>query len=118
MRSDQVELLGRLPEQQRRRQELIIPFVCLLSEDVQLRPDGLEVAEVFTVPLDFLQRNGFQEARITEEHSLSSDFPSQYLPAGGWSRKMTHPVYYLVFEKYLIWGLSANILVQMLELLG
>jgi hypothetical protein len=48
---------------------------------------------------------------------VGSDFPSQYLPAGGRSRKMTHTVYYLVYEKYLIWGLSANILVRMLELL-
>jgi 8-oxo-dGTP pyrophosphatase MutT (NUDIX family) len=113
----QVELLGRLPEQQRRREELIVPFVCRLVEDVELKPDGIEVAEVFTLPLDYVVRTGFQEARIIEEYSLSDDFPMQYLPSSSWKRNLTRPVYYLVYEKYLIWGLSANILLQILELI-
>jgi len=113
-----VELLGRLPEQQRRREELIVPFVCRLAEDVELKPDGIEVAEVFTLPLDYVLRTGFQEARITEEHSLSDDFPTQYLPGSSWRRSLTRPVHYLVYEKYLIWGLSANILLQILELIS
>ena len=112
-----VELLGRLPEQQRRREELIVPFVCRLAEDVELKPDGIEVAEVFTLPLDYVLRTRFQEARIIEEYSLSDDFPRQYLPGSSWIRSLTRPVHYLVYEKYLIWGLSANILLQILELI-
>jgi 8-oxo-dGTP pyrophosphatase MutT (NUDIX family) len=115
---DQVELLGRLPEQQRRREELIVPFVCRFAEDVELKPDGIEVAEVFTLPLDYMLRTGFQEARIIEEYSLSDDFPTQYLPSSSWRRSLTRPVHYLVYKKYLIWGLSANILLQVRELIG
>jgi coenzyme A diphosphatase NUDT7 len=113
----EVELLGRLPEQQRRRDELIVPFVCRLAEDVKLKPDGIEVAEVFTLPLDYVLNTGFKEARIIEEYSLSDDFPQQYLPSSSWRRSLIRPVYYLVYEKYLIWGLSANILLQILELI-
>ena len=49
VRSDQVEYLGQLPEQQRRRDELIVPFVGRLAGDVELKPDGIEVEEVFTL---------------------------------------------------------------------
>jgi len=39
------------------------------------------------------------------------------LLCASWRRSLTRPVYYLVYEKYLIWGLSANILLQILELI-
>jgi 8-oxo-dGTP pyrophosphatase MutT (NUDIX family) len=112
---DQVECLGRLPEQQRRRDELIVPFVAKLARDVQLEPDGVEVEEVFTLSLDHLLQTGFREAAVTEQHTLSADFPHRFLPGGRWERKVTRPVRYLIHGKYLIWGLSANILFQLLE---
>jgi coenzyme A diphosphatase NUDT7 len=115
--SDQVECLGRLPEQQRRRDELIVPFVGRLAEDVELKPDGTEVEEVFTLSLDHLLQNEFREAGLIEQHTLSADFPLDYLPEGAWSRTVTRPVRYLVYGKYLIWGLSANILCQLLDLI-
>lgn len=115
--SDQVECLGRLPEQQRRRDELIVPFVGRLAEDAQLKPDGIEVEEVFTLPLEHLLQNDFREAGLTEQHTLSDDFPRDYLPEGRWDRKVTRSVRYLIYDKYLIWGLSANILFQLLELI-
>ena len=115
--SDRVECLGQLPEQQRLRNELIVPFVGRLAEEVELKPDGIEVEEVFTLSLDHLLENDFREAGITEEYTLSADFPLDYLPGGRWNRTITRPVRYLIYGKYLIWGLSANILVQLLELI-
>jgi len=114
---DRVECLGRLPEQQRRRDELIVPFVGWLAEDVELNPDGIEVEEVFTLTLDHLLQNDFQEAGLTEQYTLSDDFPRKYLPDGNWNRKVIRSVRYLIYGKYLIWGLSANILFQLLELI-
>ena len=115
--SDRVECLGQLPEHQRLRNELIVPFVGRLDEGVELKPDGVEVEEVFTLNLDHLLQNDFREAGITEEYTLSADFPLDYLPGGKWNRTITRPVRYLVYGKYLIWGLSANILLQLLELI-
>jgi coenzyme A diphosphatase NUDT7 len=111
----QVECLGQLPEQQRRRDELIVPFVGRLAEEVELKPDGIEVEEVFTVKLDHLLHSEFQEAGLTERYTLSDDFPLTYLPGGRWNRTVTRPVRYLIYGEYLIWGLSANILLQLLE---
>ena len=114
---DRIDFLGQLPEQQRLRNELIVPFVGRLAEEVELRPDGIEVEEVFTLSLDQLLQSDFREAGITEEYTLSDDFPLDYLPNGRWTRTITRPVRYLIYGKYLIWGLSANILLQLLELI-
>jgi coenzyme A diphosphatase NUDT7 len=108
----QVECLGRLAEQQRRRDELVVPFVARLPAGQELEPDDVEVAEVFTVPLEYLLRTDFKEARLIEEHRLSDDFPRKYLPGGEWIRRLERPVRYLLYEGRLIWGLSANILFQ------
>jgi len=105
---DRVECLERLPEQQRRRDELIVPFVGWLAEDVELNPDGIVVEEVFTLSLDRLLQNDFKEAGLTEQYNL---------PDGRWNRKVIRSVRYLIYGKYLIWGLSANILFQLLELI-
>ncbi len=112
---DRVECLGRLAEQQRHRDELIVPFVALLAEDAKLKPDGIEVEEVFTMPLDHLLDNHFREAALTEQYTLSDDFPHAYLPGGRWNRTVTRPVRYLIYGKHLIWGLSANILLRLLD---
>lgn len=114
---DRADYLGRLPEQQRHRDELIVPFVALLAEDVELKPDGIEVEEVFTMPLDHLLQNHFREAALTEQYTLSDDFPHAYLPDGRWDRRVTRPVRYLIYGKHLIWGLSANILLRLLEVI-
>jgi len=115
--ADRIELLGTLPEQQRRRHELIVPFVCSLDPGVQLAPRDEEVEEVFTLPLSRLQRDGFEEASIVEQYFLSEDFPKQYLFGGEWRQRLIRPVYYYKYGKYFVWGLTARILLQLLELL-
>lgn len=114
---DRVECLGRLPEQQRRRDELIVPYVARLAPDVQPVADGIEVEDVFTVPLQMLLNAEFQHARLIERHTLSDDFPRQYLPGGVWERSIERSLRYLIYNNHLIWGLSANILLQLLQLL-
>ncbi len=114
----QVEVLGRLPPLERRRGELIHPVVGLLIGAPELHPDPGEVAEVFQVPLEHFRTHPFRQARIVEEYSLSDDFPRQYLPGGSWKPRVVRPVSYLVHEGQLIWGLSAEILRQLLALLS
>ena len=114
---DQVEYLGQLPEQQRRRNELVVPFVAGIGSDAVLQPDGIEVEEVFTLPLDHLLGNEMRQARIVEWHTLSEDFPLSYLPGGVWNRTESRTLYYLIYRDYLIWGLSANILRRLVQLI-
>jgi coenzyme A diphosphatase NUDT7 len=116
--AQEVELLGCLPAQERRRGELILPFVCRLADPERPEARSEEVAELFRLPMDLLRRRGFQQAQIIEKHTLSPDFPRHLLPGGNWSRRLTRPVYYLEYGQWLIWGLTAAILVDLLRLTG
>lgn len=60
-----VEVLAVLPDFCTPSGFRITPVVGLLPEQVELRPDAFEVAEVFEVPLDFLlRRENYQRHRI------------------------------------------------------
>lgn len=116
--AQEVELLGCLPAQERRRGELVLPFICRLLDPARPAAASDEVAELFRVPLRLLRRQGFRCGQIIEEHTLSADFPRHLLPGGDWSRKESRPVYYLQHGGRLIWGLTAAILRDLLALTG
>jgi hypothetical protein len=84
-------------------QYLITPVVGVLPWPYPLRPDPVEVAGVFRIPLDWLaDRSHLQR-------------PSRPAIAGG----PDVPVYsYLPFEGNVLWGASARITLDLLELLG
>ncbi len=111
-----VRLLGPLPVHMRRRGELVYPFVCALDGNVVLRA-GQEVAEAFWLPLERLRREGFRHAELLEDYRLSRDFPSGLLSGGGWRRKSRRPMPYELFEGRLVWGLTAEILEELLRFL-
>jgi len=113
---ERVRLLGELPVFERGRGELIFPFVCALEGELALRPSA-EVAEAFWLPLELISADGFRYARIRESYSLSRDFPSRHLPGGRWRRQASRPTPYLLHEGRLIWGLTADILVELARLL-
>jgi len=111
-----VRLLGPLPAFMRRRGELVYPFVCALDGGTAVHP-GEEVAEAFWLPLEALKRTGFRHAELRENHRLSRDFPSRLLSGGRRRRKENRPVPYELFEGRLIWGLTAEILEELLRFL-
>jgi coenzyme A diphosphatase NUDT7 len=112
----QVRHLGPLPVFMRRRGELVYPFVCALDGGLDIRTSG-EVAEAFWLPLERLRRHGFRRAELLEEYRLSRDFPSRLLPEGRWRRRARRPVPYHLFEGRVIWGLTAEILEELLRFL-
>lgn len=111
-----VRLLGPLPAFMRRRGELVYPFVCALEGDVAPRT-GQEVAEAFWLPLEHLRREGFRHAELLEDYRLSRDFPSRLLSGGSWRRRSRRPMPYELYEGRLIWGLTAEILEELLRFL-
>jgi coenzyme A diphosphatase NUDT7 len=116
--ASQAQVLGRLQVRQRRRGELVYPFVCLIDPDAQVSPQPAEVEECFSIPLDTLLGRDFGQAEIIERYCLSDDFPARYLPEGRWGGSQRRPVYFLRHERFLIWGLTAAILLELLHLLG
>jgi hypothetical protein len=118
---EQIEVFGELDYMISPFNLIIYPFVGWLKnistlEDIKFSKD--EVAEVFTVPLDFLLHQN-PEAHLLEIHPHpAKDFPFYLIQNGenyNW-RKGQYPVYFYKYNDYIIWGITARILHNFLEI--
>jgi 8-oxo-dGTP pyrophosphatase MutT (NUDIX family) len=102
VRPDEVRVLGRMDSLLTVTQYLITPVVGVLPWPYPLRPDPAEVAGVFRIPLDWLADPSHLERRTRPAIAGGPDVP----------------VYsYLPFEGNVLWGASARITLDLLELL-
>lgn len=91
---------------------IVYPFVGYISGAARIRPNPEEVAEIFTVPLDFFIANDPVVATMEVATKPAAGFPLQLLPAGyptGWRPRTAYPVLFYKYERYVIWGLTARI---------
>ncbi|MCF6287759.1 MAG: CoA pyrophosphatase [Proteobacteria bacterium] len=75
----------------------VTPFVAILQDEFNIKINADEVAEVFSVPLSFLlnQNNCRQESVIYNDKNVN--------------------YYVYEYEKYNIWGVTAEIIVKLTE---
>jgi 8-oxo-dGTP pyrophosphatase MutT (NUDIX family) len=94
-----VELLGALDDTETFATQFVItPFVGLITKPVAFQPDGREIEKVIEVPVAALLRAG--TFRVEE-----------------WERDgVRRPVYFFDYEGETIWGATARILKQYLDL--
>lgn len=94
-----VEILGTLDDTETRATPFVItPFVGLIREAVPYRPDGREIERVLEVPL----------AALLDP----ANFRVEMWERGG----ETQPVYFYQYRDVTIWGATARILKQFLDL--
>lgn len=88
------------PNNPRANHYVVTPYLSLLEEEVELKPDPAEVADAVWMPISHLKDPSNQEIRILERKDrLSEDF-----------------VFY--YTDYVIWGMTGRILHQFLSLFG
>jgi len=94
------------------------PYVGFLSPLHPIIPSENEVAEVFTVPLEFLLQNEPTIAHMEMGTRPLEDFPfsliSEY--SKDWRARKTYQVLFYKYEKYVIWGLTAQVLQEFLQI--
>lgn len=97
--SEAVEILGLLDDTETKATQFVItPFVGLIRKLVPYAPDGKEIEKVVEVPLAAL----LDPANFREEQ---------------WEREgVLHPVYFYEHRGDVIWGATARILKQFLDL--
>lgn len=91
---DQIQILGQMAPLVSSANFLVTPFVGLIQPPLKLIIDPLEVAEVFSAPLDFLLDPINQQRGV-------------YLRDG-----KTIDIYFIEYQNHRIWGLTARILVE------
>ncbi len=92
-----VNVLGRIDQVMAAYGYVVTPFVGLIPPAYEFRPNPAETSAVFAVPIDAL----------LEPKNLS-------LADHGWSNGAT--VYHFHYEQWDIWGATANMIVQFLDL--
>jgi len=94
-----VEVVGPLSEQVSRHRIKVTPYVALIPDFVEYRPNDAEIAAVFTVPLRFF----LEDVRETT-HRIDFQGASWFVPS-------------YRFGEYRIWGLTAVMIVELVNLL-
>ena len=119
MARGEVELLGPSDFICNQRGFLLRPVVGVVSPAglARMRPSPAEVAETFTVPLDFFRRTPPVTARYELTPSLPEDFP--YEAAGiprdyVWSRGAVEVPSWR-YEGHVIWGMTARIVKDLIQ---
>lgn len=98
---------------------VLYPFVGCIAEAERVIPNRDEVAEIFTVPLDYLLQHEPQVARMEVATRPLAGFPLEYLPEGypqDWRQRSTYSVLFYRYRQYTIWGLTARVLYEFLNL--
>lgn len=115
----EVELLGPSDFICNQRGFLLRPVVGVVSPAglARMRPSPAEVAEIFTVPLDFFRRTPPVTARYELTPSLPEDFP--YEAAGiprdyVWSRGAVEVPSWR-YEGHVVWGMTARIVKDLIQ---
>lgn len=96
---------------------LIYPFVGRLDHKAKLVPNKAEVEEVFSIPLRFFLETEPLKYEISLEAIPKDDFPFHLIVGGenyDW-RHRTVNQYFYKYEDYVIWGLTANIILNFLS---
>ena len=93
-----VEVLGEISSVQSRFGLSVTPYIGILKNNT-LIADGKEIAEVFSVPLNFIKNNMQKEQKSENWDNKKVFFP------------------FFEFENKMVWGLTAYMTVEFLKLL-
>ena len=92
-----VRILGQLDQVMAGYNFVVTPFVGLIPYPYEFRPDPRETAEVFSVPV----------AALLRQEALTLDFRLS---------RRSEPIYHFQYEEWDIWGATARMVKQLLEL--
>ncbi|WP_078547882.1 NUDIX hydrolase [Litchfieldia alkalitelluris] len=96
---------------------IIYPFIGVITNVNDLRPNQSEVEEIFTVPLSFFISNPPETYKINLRIEPEDDFPYESIIGGEnyqWQlRSMKEHFYY--YQDKVIWGLTARVLNHFIE---
>lgn len=99
---------------------ILHPFMGVLNtklESIEYSRD--EVANIFSVPLDFFIENPPLSYFIEIQTQTGEDFPYHLVENGedyNW-RTGKYPVYFYTFKDHVIWGMTARIIKNLVDIL-
>lgn len=98
---------------------IIYPHVGKIINPDKINPNPSEVAEVFTVPLSYLQHTEPDRYKINFEVQPEENFPYELIIGGenyDWRTRQMEEYFY-EYEGKVIWGMTAKVLEHFLEII-
>ena len=114
---NEITILGQLPKFIATLGMIIYPFVGKIDSIDDLKLNFDEVENIFTVPLEWFKNNQPLHATMQVGHKPDNDFPYNLLPnrSKDWQKRSEHLVYFYQYNNYIIWGLTAQIIIQFIN---
>ena len=115
-----IEIFGPLDILLTSYQLKIYPYVGKIREEAAITPNSCEVDEAFFIPLDFFLTTKPYMTMVKIHLQPEPDFPFQLIPNGKeyhW-KQGNYPVYFYEYENYKIWGITARILYNFIEIIS
>ncbi|OTP91471.1 hypothetical protein B6D12_03675 [Gilliamella apicola] len=116
---NEITILGQLPKFIATLGMIIYPFVGKIDSIDDLKLNFDEVESIFTVPLEWFKNNQPLHATMQVGHKPDNDFPYNLLPnrSKDWQKRSEHLVYFYQYNNYIIWGLTAQIIKQFINII-
>ncbi|MBM7552134.1 NUDIX hydrolase [Thalassobacillus pellis] len=99
---------------------IVYPFAGYLDVTTSnLKPNPMEVSEVFTVPLSFFKKTKPDIHHVNFQASPEENFPFDLIPFGkdyNWRSRSLEEYFYVYGDK-VIWGMTARILAHFIDLI-
>lgn len=113
-----IQILGSLHEIVSPIGVRLYPFVGYITDAHLINPNQGEVAEVFTVPLDFLLETQPIIGNMERCTRPLPDFPFELLPGYSeqWMKRKKYQVFFYKYNQHVIWGLTAQVLYNFLKI--
>lgn len=116
--SEHITVLGTLDKIIANIGVVVYPFVGYLTGTEKFQPNVREVAEIFTVPLSFLLSTAPLTGQMNMATRPKGEFPFEFLPPDyprDWKVRTAYRVNFYQYGRYVIWGLTAQVLRDFLE---
>lgn len=113
-----IEIIGPLDILVTPLSTIIYPFAARIRT-CNIKPNPMEVDEVFLAPVDFFLSIPPYVTLVEVATRYSPDFPLEKVPAiykEGWQVRTSYPMYCYEYDKYFIWGLTGKILYNFLSI--
>lgn len=98
---------------------MVYPYVGIIRHFEAAKINTEEVAEVFTVPLAYLENNPPIVGHMESATRPSSDFPLHLLPKDykqDWKKRFKYAAHFYSYGDKVIWGLTGRILHRFIQL--
>ncbi len=118
LRAGQIHILGSLHEVISPIGVRLHPFVGYIADPHLINPNQDEVADVFTVPLEFLLATEPIIGHMERCTRPLADFPFELLPGYSekWKSRKKYQVLFYKYNQHIIWGLTAQVLYNFLRI--